>query len=107
MTKRSRWLLILLALAVLLPIPSWIAWESWRAYTLLKFCREAQVGMPLADLLRLERRHWIDNSYLVEARIPGFVDQAHSRDLSFRSHMFDPDFECAVSHDGTVVTAVQ
>ena len=99
--------LILLAISASLLLPLFTAWEAWRAYTLLAFCKEARVGMPLPDLLRLERSHWIDDSYLVEARFHDFVDQAHSHNLGFRSHMLDPDFECAIGHDGAFVTSVQ
>jgi hypothetical protein len=100
-------LVLLLALGAMSLLSLWVAWESWRAHTLLEFCNEAKVGMSVQDLLRLERQHWIDDSYLVEARFPDFVDQAHSLNLGFRSHMYDPDFECAIGHNGTVVTAVQ
>jgi hypothetical protein len=107
MSKSWRWVLALGAAVVLLPIPSWMLREGWRAHTLLVFCNEARVGMSLPDLLGLERHRWIDNSYLVQALSPDFVDQVHSLDLDFRSHMFDPDFQCSVTHDGTVVTSVR
>jgi hypothetical protein len=63
--------------------------------------------MPFADLIALERRRWIDESYLVEAHFDGYIDQAHSTDLEFRSHMLDPDFACAIVHDGRTVKIVQ
>ncbi len=63
--------------------------------------------MPFADFLALEKRHWIDDSYLVQARFDGYIDQAHSHDLEFRSHMLDPDFACSVVHDGHTVQIVQ
>jgi hypothetical protein len=107
MRKRARWILTVLAVAVLLPIPSWVAWEGWRQHTLVAFCRDAKVGMSLTDLLRLEKRHWINDSYLVQALFKGYVDQAHSRDLEFRSHIYDPPFACAITHDGHAVTSVQ
>ena len=107
MTKKARWLLALLAAAILLPISSYVAWEAWRARTLLAFCKDARVGMSFADLLRLERRHWINDSYLVQAAFRGYVDQAHSRDLEFRSHIYDPPFACFISHNGLAVTHIQ
>lgn len=105
--SNAQGLLICLALGVSSMITLLVAWESWRAYTLLNFCKEVRVGLPFSDLLRLERRHWIDDSFLVQARFRDFVDQAHSRDLDFRSHMLDPDFQCSITHDGSVVTTVQ
>jgi hypothetical protein len=63
--------------------------------------------MSLTDLLRLEHHHWINDSYLVEARFKDYVDQAHSRDLEFRSHIYDPPFACAITHDGNANTSVE
>lgn len=63
--------------------------------------------MTVGDLLSLERRHWIDDSYLVQARLSDHIDQAQSHSLEFRSHMLDPDFACAISHDGSVVTGIE
>jgi hypothetical protein len=94
-------------LALIVPIPAWIVWESWRAHTLLAFCKEAKPGMRFSELLRLEHRRWINDSYLVQAQFEGYIDQAHSFDLEFRSHIYDPDFACVISHDGYTVTNVQ
>ena len=65
--------------------------------------------MSFSDMLHLEHRHWINDSYIVQATIDdgSYVDQAHSRELEFRSHMLDPDFACAISHDGQNVKSVQ
>lgn len=63
--------------------------------------------MTVTELLALERRHWIDDSFLVQARFDDYVDQAHARSLEFRSQPIDPDFACAIRHDGKVVTGVQ
>lgn len=108
--RRHFWecgLLLLLPLGAMALLSMWVVWESWRAHTLLEFCKEARVGMTVSDLLRLERKHWIDDSYLVDARFAGFIDQAHTPSLGFRSHIYDPEFECAIDHNGTVVTAVR
>jgi hypothetical protein len=102
----TRWLLISFAGVIVLALPSWVAWEIWRAHAVNAFCKDVKVGMPFADLLRTERRHWINKSYLVQAMFEDYVDQAHSHDLEFRSHMLDPPFACAISHDGHTVTSV-
>nr|WP_315475909.1 hypothetical protein [uncultured Undibacterium sp.] len=54
-----------------------------------------------------EKRHSIDDSYLVQAMFANYIDQASSHDLDFRSRMYDPDFACAISHDGENVKSVQ
>jgi len=92
---------------ILLPIALFVARESWRARTLLAFCKAAQPGITLADLLALEIRHSIDESYLVQANLDGYVDQSRSHELEFRSQMYDPDFACAITHDGKAVKYVQ
>jgi hypothetical protein len=110
MTRPVRWVLILFALfavGVILALPACIAWERWRENALLAFCKDVGVGMSFADLLRTEKRHWIDNSYLVEAVFKDYVDQAHSHELEFRSHIYDPPFACVISQDGRRVTSVQ
>jgi hypothetical protein len=107
MMRSMRTLAILFLVGLVLVVPAWIAWEKWRAHTLFAFCKEVQVGMPFSSLLRLERQHWIGESYLVQALFKDYVDQAHSQSLEFRSHMLDPDFACFVTHDGTTVTNVQ
>jgi hypothetical protein len=107
MRTSARWAIGILASVIILPLALWVAWETWRAHTLLAFCKEARVGMLFADFLKLERRHWIDDSYLVQSNFDGYIDQAHSNDLEFRSHMLDPDFACAVVHDGHTVKIVQ
>jgi hypothetical protein len=63
--------------------------------------------MSFTDLLGLEKSHWIDDSYLVQSILDGYIDQAHSNDLEFRSHMLDPDFACNVVHDGRTVKVVR
>jgi hypothetical protein len=56
--------------------------------------------------MRLERRHWIDSSYLVLFTGDDFEHQAQMPKLIFRPHMLDPDFECAITQNGLIVTAV-
>jgi len=109
-TRRSvlvKHVLLISAAAIILPFALFVAREVWRDHTLLAFCKAAHAGMRFADLLALEKRHWIDDSYLVQARFHGYVDQLHSQDLEFRSHMLDPDFACAIGHDGETVKSVQ
>jgi hypothetical protein len=107
MTKRARWILISCVAAVVLSLPGLIAWQIWRDHALLGFCKDARPGMSFTDLVSLERRHWINGSYLIQTVFKGYMDQAHSYDLEFRSHFFDPDFACAITHDGHTVTSVQ
>jgi hypothetical protein len=105
MTRHSRWTLVVVIAVVVLPIPTWVAWQSWRAHTLRSFCREVRVGLPVADLGTLEQRHWIDASYLVLPPGDGLEHQAQMPELTFRSHMYDPDFECVITQNGVTVTA--
>jgi hypothetical protein len=89
MTRSVRWVLISFALfagGVILALPAYIAWERWRENALLAFCKDVSVGMSFADLLRTERRHWIDNSYLVEALFKDYVDQACPYCLTYFSY---------------------
>jgi hypothetical protein len=100
--------LLIAVTAVILPIVLFFAREAWRSHTLLAFCKAVQPGISFPELLALEKRHWIDNSYLVQANFhEDFVDQAHSPALEFRSRMLDPDFACAITHDGRTVKLVQ
>jgi len=101
------WTLILLASAVVIALPADILWERWRANNLLAFCKEAQAGMTMPDLLRAEDRHRIDKSFIVQALFDDYIDQYHSHDLEFRSHIYDPPFACFIAHDGDRVTSVQ
>ena len=74
---------------------------------LLAFCKDVRVGMSFDELLHSEKRDWIDESYLVQAVLHDYVDQVHSHELEFRSHIYDPPFACFISHDGRRVTSVQ
>ncbi len=104
----ARRALLTLAAAPVLWLVSFAARETWRAHTLLAFCKAARPGISLPELVALEKRHWIDDSYLVQANFDdGYVDQAHSPSLEFRSYMLDPDFACAITHDGHTVKSVQ
>jgi hypothetical protein len=107
MARSVRWVLILFAVMFFLSLSVYIAWQRWRENALLAFCKDVSVDISFADLLRAEKRHWIDNSYLVEALFKDYVDQAHSHELEFRSHIYDPPFACVISHDGRRVTSVQ
>ena len=107
---RAKWgriVLLCVAAAIILPITAFIAREAWRAHALLAFCKAARPGITVADLLALESRYSIDDSYLVQANFGDYIDQASSRGLEFRSHMYDPDFACDIGHDGEKVTHVQ
>ena len=90
---------------VLIVFASFVAWNVWRSRNLLAFCNQLRPGLTIGELHDLERRHGVDDSYIVQAKSKDYVDQAHSPSLNFRSQMMDPDFECAVNHDGHVVTS--
>ena len=108
--KRSTQWVIVIGVVVGLPVATlatWTGWEIWRARTLLAFCKEVHVGMPLTQFLERERAHWVNDSYVVQSVFPGFVDQAHTKELEFRSHIYDPDFACFYTHDGKVITNAQ
>jgi hypothetical protein len=107
MARLARLALSGVLVVAVVPFAAWFAWESWRAYTLRAFCGEVRPGISLADLYRLEERYRINDSYLMEARLPGYINQARSRELTFRSHPLDPDFDCDISHDGATVTAAR
>ena len=91
----------------ILALIAFLAWEGWRAYTLMAFCKEVHVGMPLDEFLRRERHHWVNDSYLVQKMFRDYVDQTHSRELEFRSHILDPEFACYYEHDGKTITKAQ
>lgn len=82
-------------------------WLEWREHKVRSLCADARVGMSVSELLRLERDHGIDESYLVQSLFDKPVDQFRSKDLEFRSVMLDPIFACAIDHDGIRVTNVQ
>ena len=94
-------------MVIIAPVALFIARETWRARALLAFCKAAQPGITFAELLALEKHHSIDDSYLVQANFEGYIDQASSHALEFRSHMLDPEFACAIGHDGKTVRNVQ
>ena len=93
--------------AFLLLIVGYVVDELWRARALLAFCKVVRPQVSFDELLALEKKYWIDDSYLVQAGFEGYIDQRHSHDLEFRSHMMDPDFACEISHDGHIVKSVE
>jgi len=110
MSRSAWWWAGVASLTLLLVIASSLAWFTWyvasRESHLRAFCADVRVGMTLDQLFRAEKDHGIDNSYLVEALFPDFVDQAHTRRLGFQSYNLDPMSNCDISHDGSVVTSV-
>jgi hypothetical protein len=97
----------LIVASIILPFIAYLAVDAWRARTLLAFCKAAQPGISIAELMALEKSHSVDDSYLVQAMLSNYIDQTSSQDLEFRSRMYDPDFACAISHDGENVKSVQ
>ena len=104
---RLRFVLLALGAGVVLTFTYFISRQAWRDHVLLSFCKTAQPGISLSDLLALEKRQRIDESYLVQAGFADYIDQAHSPNLEFRSQWFDPEFVCAITHDGQTVKVVQ
>ena len=62
--------------------------------------------MSMSDLLTLERRYSIDESYMVGAQLDPHFDQTRAGTISFQNVMLDPDFACVVIHDGREVVDV-
>jgi hypothetical protein len=84
-----------------------LGWMTWRDHKVRAFCGDIHVGMSIAALLDLEKNHGIDPSYLFPFRgdTAPPVRQQDTRDLTFiGSSPGDPNFECSVQHDGSVVT---
>ena len=109
MIRRTRRILTLCVAAVLTPaagLAALIGWQALRDHSLLPFCKAAKSGISVDTLLDLERQNGVDDSYVVQAGSPRHIDQRHSHRLEFRSQWFDPDFACAIDHDGRVVTNV-
>jgi predicted negative regulator of RcsB-dependent stress response len=99
-----RWkIAALVLLGLLLPVSALIAWQMWRDHRVRSFCQAVHAGLPIADLLGLEKRYGIDGSYLMG----DFNQQPHYRELVFRSHLFDPDFECSIRHNGEVIISAE
>jgi hypothetical protein len=96
--------LIAIAAVLIIPILAFMAWQLRRDHVVRAFCRNVHVGTPVADLIRLERQHSIDSSYLVLFTDVDFEHQAKMPELIFRSHMFDPEFECVITQNGVIVT---
>jgi hypothetical protein len=105
MPKFLRRPIVVVIFAIAIPILALFAWQLLRDHTVRSFCREVRVGMTVADLMNLERRHSIDSSYLVLITGVDFEHQAQMPDLTFRSYMLDPDFECAIAQNGVIVTS--
>ncbi|MEK8032873.1 hypothetical protein AACH06_18795 [Ideonella sp. DXS29W] len=103
----SRWVVSLLTAAPVLLILGVVVWQEWRDHKLLAFCREVRPGMRVSVLIDLERHHRIDGSYIVQATFVEELDQSSIYDLEFRSQFLDPDFACAINHDGETVKSVQ
>ena len=104
MSKFLRWPLVIVVAVVALPIPTFIVWQFWRDHAVRSFCHDVRIGMPVTDLIRLEGQHSIDSSYLVLFTGVDFQHQAQMPELTFRSHMLDPDFECSITQNGVTVT---
>jgi hypothetical protein len=81
--------------------------QERRDARLRTFCKEVHAGMPMSEFLGLEDVYGIDETYLVKFNPDNFQRQIENRNLGFRSHLFDPDFACVISHNGVVITSAE
>jgi hypothetical protein len=95
---------VLIAAAIVFMIFALFAWQLRRDQKVRSFCRKVQVGMKVTDLVKLEEQQGIDSSYLVLFTGIDFQHQEKMPELIFRSHMLDPEFECAIAHKGGAIT---
>ena len=96
---------VVAALIAAIALP--LGWMIWRDHKVRAFCGDIQIGMSITALLDLEKNHGIDDSYLFPFRgdSPTPVRQQDTPDITFiGSSPGDPNFECSVQHDGSVVT---
>jgi hypothetical protein len=78
--------------------------QGRRDERLRHFCQDVYSGLAMPEFLALEQARGIDETYLV----PGdFQRQSVHRKLSFRSHLYDPDFECVIVNDGLVILSAE
>jgi len=61
----------------------------------------------MSKFLALEQARGIDESYLMTFNPGDFQRQRENRTLGFRSHLFDPDFECIIVHNGVAITSAE
>jgi ABC-type nickel/cobalt efflux system permease component RcnA len=110
MAKSSRWLLAITAVAVVLSVPSWVAWEKWRAQRVHAFCGDALAaemsghGMSVQELSRLQQRDGIFSSDVRTVTVSGSGNSKRSE------LVFADDLEthaCVVGHNGMYLTGVQ
>jgi hypothetical protein len=95
-----------LVAAIALPL----GWMTWRDHKVRAFCGDIHVGMSISALLDLEHRHGIDGTYLFPFRRdnPNHIRQQDIQDLTFiGSSPGDPNLECSVQHNGSIVTAAK
>lgn len=79
--------------------------QEQRDGRLRRFCQDIHAGLPMSEFLALEQARGIDETYLVTFQPGDFQRQTVNRTLGFRSHLFDPDFECVIVHDCAVITS--
>ena len=91
------------AVASIVVVPA--LWLAWRDHRLTQFCEQIRPGITLVELLSLEKRFGIDESFLVQSWFDEYVDQAHEKSLDFRSYPLDPEIQCSVGHNGVAVTS--
>jgi hypothetical protein len=112
MVKSSRWLLAITGVAVVLSVPSWVAWEKWRARRVHAFCSDALAaemetsghGMSVQELSRLEQRDGIFSSDVLSVTVSGSGNSKRS-ELLFADHL--ETHACVVGHNGSYLTGVQ
>ena len=104
--RAAKWLTLSIGGTLLLLLAALSAWAYLRERNVVAFCADIQPGVTVAQLVQLERRHGIDDSYLITTRFEDYADRTKSRELEYRDQMLDPNVACSISHDGRTVSTV-
>lgn len=80
-----------------------VMWQEWREHRLRSYCSSIHVGIPVTEMLRLQKRYSIDESFLNPLH-----QKLTDRDVEFiGGYPGDPDFVCSFRHNGDVVTSAE
>jgi hypothetical protein len=98
-----------LALAApVLFVAAFVTWQVWREHQLRSYCEAIHVGMPVTEMLRLQKRHDIDESFLNPYNRRELHQEVADQDVEFiGGYPGDPDFVCSFRHNGAVVTSAE
>ena len=85
-----------------------VMWQEWREYRLRSYCSSIHVGMPVTEMLRLQKRYGIDESLLNPYNRHELHQKVTDQDVEFiGGYPGDPDFECSFRHNGETVTSAE